>query len=174
MLLLQDTWNVSTAEQAIATINWLLKTGDRPAVDPMLQNYHSGNTAAIDTEIQRALSSNIKDMAGVKVRGEKITDSQLSALGSGLAWDIERAAFVARLAFNASYISEQDTWSTLQLCSTLAHAAYESWTDYLISYILGRSVIMSTASTSNSYKIFYKSALLIDDGSSLWNKYPRP
>ncbi len=55
-----------------------------------------------------------------------------------LAWDIARAAMVARHAVLAGCLAESEAWSYLRSAATKAQSSFESWRDYGCRYTRGR------------------------------------
>lgn len=55
-----------------------------------------------------------------------------------LAWDIARAVMVARHAFSADLISEEEAWTPIRGVALMAHANFASWEDYGRHYVNGQ------------------------------------
>ncbi|MBI5261093.1 MAG: DUF1266 domain-containing protein [Bradyrhizobium sp.] len=56
-----------------------------------------------------------------------------------LAWDIARLVMVARHAFLATYITEEEGWAYVRDAAKMAQASFGSWQDYADRYNRGRS-----------------------------------
>jgi hypothetical protein len=141
-VLLRDAWQVGDTDSANSTIEWLLTTGDRAEQDFAFQRYQAGDPGEFSGAAKKMLDKIMKAMSGVTIRGGKLQPAQLQAADSVLAWDLERAAFVARLAFNASYLTEDEAYAVLGRVRELAQAAFGDWIAYLISFMAGRSIAL--------------------------------
>ncbi|WP_213816615.1 DUF1266 domain-containing protein [Glaciihabitans sp. dw_435] len=152
--LLRSAWEVSSTEEARATIEWLLTEGDRDEHDDAFRAYQNGDPTMLPAASRKMLDTIYKGVNGATIRGGKITRDQLGSSTSILAWDLERAAFVARLAFNAGYLSEAEAWEVLARVQAVARANYSEWLAYLISFISGRSIVMANSDADEMHYIF--------------------
>ena len=55
-----------------------------------------------------------------------------------LAWDIARAVMVARHAFSADLVSEEEAWTSIRRVALMAQANFASWEDYGRHYVNGQ------------------------------------
>ena len=88
-----------------------------------------------------------------------------------LGWDLGRAVFVARLAFEAGFFNAGQAWERIQIISNKAHAAFKSSDEFAASYILGaalRSGVMTRSGHISEYVDIYK--WLRSDPESPWVK----
>lgn len=67
------------------------------------------------------------------------TESDLDKFGT-IGWDSGRLVFLARLSFDAGYITEQEAWDFIESANALARNTFNNWNDYAKSYIIGRAL----------------------------------
>lgn len=59
---------------------------------------------------------------------------------SAYAWDICRAVSLAKWCYWVGYLTETETWEYMQRASEVAVTKGENWSDYTISFLLGRTI----------------------------------
>jgi len=149
--ILAEFWNTNNREQADKLIEDLIKVGgfvltgetkseSREQVDGRLRRYAEGDKTALSGEESQMLDDITEWMIGFKWIKTRIQRSDMDNIGATLAWDIERAAFVARLAYNSGYYSEEEVWDILAKTRSLAETNFESWLEYAISFMKGISI----------------------------------
>jgi len=55
-------------------------------------------------------------------------------------WDVGRLIFIARLCFDAKYISEYEAWEYIDVAYAQAQKEFDSWEDLARSYVIGRFI----------------------------------
>ncbi|OJG98358.1 hypothetical protein RV18_GL003259 [Enterococcus termitis] len=55
-----------------------------------------------------------------------------------LAWDLERGANLARTSVGIGYFSERETYEYLRVITKTAQESFQSWKEYIVSFISGR------------------------------------
>jgi hypothetical protein len=161
---LEGYWDVAGKEEAVALIDAFFTDGDHIELDPQLEEYLTGNKSALSAERSAMLeyvSGTI--MPGYKWNKVKITGEVVDHVRTVIAWDIERAAFIARLAFNCGYIGEDEAWEVLKAARNLAELNFNSWLDYLVSFMKGRALIMSDESYKSGMDEIFANGLLLND-----------
>jgi hypothetical protein len=56
------------------------------------------------------------------------------------AWDYGRLIFIARLCFDAKYLSQAEAWTYIEQAHQLAFIEFNSWEAYAKSYVIGRAL----------------------------------
>ncbi|MDR2400461.1 MAG: DUF1266 domain-containing protein [Deferribacteraceae bacterium] len=161
---LQGFWDVKNKEEALGLIDAFLTDGNHLELDPLLEKYLAGDNRFLNAE-QTAMLKYVSEsiMVGYKWNGVKLKIGDIDSVRTTIAWDIERAAFIARLAFNCGYISEDETWDTLKATRNLAELNFKSWRDYLISFMKGRALIMTDESYMSGMDQMFANGLLLND-----------
>jgi len=153
---LQSAWDISGTEDLRTTIQVLLHEGQHLGMDPVIAEIHDiAKDGASDTDLYpllveafgeddadalRAAETSIVESVGLK--DPQLTDMHdiHCAISTLRAWDLERAAFNARMGFEAGYIDENETLAILQQSRELAESTYDSWRSYGIAFVLGRVI----------------------------------
>ena len=134
---LAERWNATDQNGVLQRMEWLMDHGSRLKLDPLLGQLGTvGGKRKTDgvaggarfEQARRALLKAGHDP-------EMIEDCQTL-----LAYDLERAAFGARLAFSAGLLDEEALWNALRHMARQARAAFDCWEQYLISMVLGHAL----------------------------------
>ena len=121
---LRRQWEITDTASAKETISDLL------AEKRSLQFRH------LLTQTSPELSKIQKQIAN----GLGIELAQVEAVKSAYAWDLCRAASLAKWCYWCQYISETEMWNILQKVSDIAKEQGENWQEYTISFLLGRTI----------------------------------
>ena len=121
---LRRQWEITDTASAKETISDLL------AQKRSLQFRH------LLTQTSPELSKIQKQIA----KGLEIELAQVEAVKSAYAWDLCRAASLAKWCYWCQYISETEMWNILQKVSDIAKEQGENWQEYTISFLLGRTI----------------------------------
>jgi len=121
---LRRQWEITDTASAKETISDLL------AQKRSLQFRH------LLTQTSPELSKIQKQIA----KGLGIELAQVEAVKSAYAWDLCRAASLAKWCYWCQYISETEMWNILQKVSDIAKEQGENWQEYTISFLLGRTI----------------------------------
>ena len=73
-------------------------------------------------------------------KGLEIELAQVEAVKSAYAWDLCRAASLAKWCYWCQYITETEMWDILQKVSEIAKEQGKNWQEYTISFLLGRTI----------------------------------
>jgi hypothetical protein len=57
-----------------------------------------------------------------------------------VGWDVGRLIFIARLCYDAKYISEQEAWEYIDAAYAQAQKTFNSWDELAKSYVIGRFI----------------------------------
>ena len=121
---LRRQWEITDTASAKETISDLL------AQKRSLQFRH------LLTQTSPELSRIQKQIA----KGLEIELAQVEAVKSAYAWDLCRAASLAKWCYWCQYITETEMWNILQKVSEIAKEQGKNWQEYTISFLLGRTI----------------------------------
>lgn len=121
---LRRQWEITDTASAKETISDLL------AEKRSLQFRH------LLTQTSPELSKIQKQIA----KGLEIELAQVEAVKSAYAWDLCRAASLAKWCYWCQYITETEMWDILQRVSEIAKEQGKNWQEYTISFLLGRTI----------------------------------
>ena len=121
---LRRQWEITDTASAKETISNLL------AEKRSLQFRH------LLTQTSPELSKIQKQIA----KGLEIELAQVEAVKSAYAWDLCRAASLAKWCYWCQYITETEMWDILQKVSEIAKEQGKNWQEYTISFLLGRTI----------------------------------
>ena len=121
---LRQQWKITDTASAKETISDLL------AEKRSLQFRH------LLTQTSPELSKIQKQIA----KGLEIELAQVEAVKSAYAWDLCRAASLAKWCYWCQYITETEMWDILQKVSDTAKEQGKNWQEYTISFLLGRTI----------------------------------
>ena len=121
---LRRQWEITDTASAKETISNLL------AEKRSLQFRH------LLTQTSPELSKIQKQIA----KGLGIELAQVEAVKSAYAWDLCRAASLAKWCYWCQYITETEMWDILQKVSDTANEQGKNWQEYTISFLLGRTI----------------------------------
>ena len=121
---LRQQWKITDTASAKETISDLL------AEKRSLQFRH------LLTQTSPELSKIQKQIAN----GLGIELAQVEAVKSAYAWDLCRAASLAKWCYWCQYITETEMWNILQKVSEIAKEQGKNWQEYTISFLLGRTI----------------------------------
>lgn len=121
---LRRQWEITDTASAKETISDLL------AQKRSLQFRH------LLTQTSPELSKIQKQIA----KGLEIELAQVEAVKSAYAWDLCRAASLAKWCYWCQYITETEMWDILQKVSDTAKEQGKNWQEYTISFLLGRTI----------------------------------
>ena len=121
---LRRQWEITDTASAKETISDLL------AEKRSLQFRH------LLTQTSPELSKIQKQIA----KGLEIELAQVEAVKSAYAWDLCRAASLAKWCYWCQYITETEMWDILQKVSEIAKEQGKNWQEYTISFLLGRTI----------------------------------
>ena len=121
---LRRQWEITDTASAKETISDLL------AEKRSLQFRH------LLTQTSPELSKIQKQIAN----GLGIEIAQVEAVKSAYAWDLCRAASLAKWCYWCQYISDTEMWNILQKVSDIAKEQGKNWQEYTISFLLGRTI----------------------------------
>ncbi|MDQ8005658.1 MAG: DUF1266 domain-containing protein [Pedobacter sp.] len=121
---LSQQWEISNAEEAKETLVNLLALKRSSEFEAFVSQPSS------DLE---KIQKNIAKGLGIEF---PVVEQTKSAYG----WDICRAVSLAKWCFWCGYLTEAETWSIMEKAAAIASQHGKSWTDYTVSFLLGRTI----------------------------------
>lgn len=121
---LRQQWEITDTASAKETIADLL------AQKRSLQFRH------LLTETSPELSKIQKQIA----KGLGIEVGEVEAVKSAYAWDLCRAASLAKWCYWCKYLTEAEMWEVLNQVAAIAKEQGKNWHEYTISFLLGRTI----------------------------------
>ena len=121
---LTQQWEISNSEEAKETLNNLLELQRSTEYESLLQQ-PSSDISKIQKSIAKGLGVDVYIVEQTK---------------SAYAWDICRAVSLAKWCYWCGYLTENETWAIMQQASEIAKRHGKNWTDYTVSFLLGRTI----------------------------------
>ena len=121
---LRQQWSVTDAASAKATLSDLLALKRSQQFRPALTQ-----TSAELSKIQKQIAKGL----GIEV-------AEVAAVQSAYAWDLCRAASLAKWCYWCKYLTEAEMWEVLNQVAAIAKEKGKNWQEYTISFLLGRTI----------------------------------
>lgn len=127
-------WGIHNEAELIDMIDWLEEQGHNASFQKMAREW----LGVSETELQRVSRRHEGDQELSKL--QLVTQHQQSLKECGVfAWDIGRAAHLARCGFYTYMISEQRCWELMDRLTALVYPRFSGWLQYGLSYTVGRA-----------------------------------
>ena len=164
--ILDQFWDITDGASARATIDHLLQHGTRESETPAFVAFKEGDANAIRPDFKEEF----KRLQAIE-KNYKLNLDDAKACRSLMGWDLERAAFLARLSQHVGYIPEAEAWQILiERIKPMAQASFKTWSEYGISFVEGRTFCYGGDAAKGALGVWL---MLIDKkDKSVWNKYP--
>jgi len=176
---LKESWDIESREEAQEHIDALISTGgwrlaggteeyedteveSRAQIDERLARYAAGDDSALSPDESEMLEEVVDEIIGYDWNKLEITSNTTDSVTTTLAWDIDRAALISRLGYNAGFFSEAETLDVLRKTRAIAASKFGSWLDYGISFMKGRAVVMCESDLSGMVDVWGSIHLLMD------------
>ncbi|WP_342316320.1 YbeU/YbeR family protein [Lysobacter sp. FW306-1B-D06B] len=132
---LANAWDVADTKTAVSRLEWLLDAGTRSEYE---ENFRKISRGAGVTELEGVRSADYVRLRHAKEQliQAGMEDAHVSHCQSMLAYDLERAAYLARIAFAVGYLDEEYTLACLRRIASLARSTFTAWENYLTSFLL--------------------------------------
>lgn len=168
-------FDIASKTSAEAILKSLIENGARSETDlqlgTTLQAWRDGDEAAVPATVRVRL-----DLAARMLETAGISRDHIEQCRSVLGYDLEIAAFAARVSHTVGYLSEEEAWSYLQKIALRAQKAYQDWTGYFVSYVLSTACL-----TERSLEEHVSAGLELlqfespfAEFRSPWQEYPLP
>lgn len=168
-----DYWGVSDKDEAFSRLEDLC---EQPFTDYISHarrslNGHTEEDADEEyTECACRHYANLMDCYDVlvksKIIGNKMDLDRYGAIG----WDAGRLVFMARLCYDAKYISEEEAWEYIDIAYEMVKERYTSWHDLVISFIIGHA--MCYGKKFNYELMKFEADTLLSNPEGPWTQMP--
>lgn len=174
--MLNSWWEVSDTSSAKNTLDFLLDNARNnvfPYVFKSYKNKEETITFSTFTDVQKKEKAyrelqHLKDTFSDLQKEGIITNSEeLERLGTD-GWELGRLVYVARMCFDAGFLSETETWNYISDAFGVAREKFSNWKDFAYSYVIGRSLWSGKDSANNG--IAYIAKYLLSEPESPWVK----
>lgn len=85
-------------------------------------------------------------------------------------WDAARLVFIARLCYDAKYISEEEAWEYIDIAYEMVKGRYNSWHEFAMSCIIGRAMFSGKGYNYGLVKLETDELLSSPEGP--WTQFP--
>lgn len=123
--MLREAWGVRSRAQLLSMLHWLLREGHRVAFELDVTTGVNTDPAMIAALARDARSEDQREYAW------RLQQANANARGVQAvrfeAWDLARAAMLARAGFSVGWLTEEEAVDTLRLIGREAQSVYESW-----------------------------------------------
>jgi hypothetical protein len=143
---LSESWDITSSETARSTLDWLLAEGHRGYFADVVAiargPKNTWNLAAQRFEEPDRVLEYVEHWAESEqeLRAAGMLTSEQDIARGISSWDFGRAINVARMAFDAGYLSRDEAWGVIERAAALAKPLFSSWDELGRSYILGRAM----------------------------------
>lgn len=165
-LWLTQHWRAEGKGQVKERLHWLLETGSRARFDALLERSVGRLNVAAGEPGQERFE---------QARRALLKAGHDPALVDGcrtvLAYDLERAAFGARLAFAAGLLDEASLWNALRHMAQRARSAFADWEQYLVSVVVGHALANQDRDAGRQ---LLRSGMVLLDGISPFAEHLSP
>jgi len=167
---LAERWQATDQGKVLQRMDWLMNHGSREKLDALLERVapHPGHARQ---GAGRAMPAARFEQARRALLKAGHDPQMLDDCRTLLAYDLERAAFGARLACSAGLLEEEKLWNALRHMARQARAAFDSWERYLISMVLGHALANEDWEAG---KRLIRSGMELLDGIAPFAEYPSP
>lgn len=155
--LLINSWGIEDRESFDETIDWLLdEEGDHNDGDQIIRVIRSGKP-------YRAYDNLVDDASR-----NGMSSQLFESCKSTIAWDIERACFLARMSAHIGYITEGEAYNIIEnrAIPVLKEQGFNSWEEYAASFMMGRTLCYGGEAHEVLFQI--KDLLYNRDEKSIW------
>jgi len=191
MNIVENWWGLNNAEEALAKLEYLDKKGfayyfptvwdafltndEEEKKQIILDSFGDGGLLPEEEVIedldkayaqQYNLTETYQELLDDEVIRKREDIKQYGVIG----WDCGRLNFLARLCYDAGYISEEQAWNYINKAYYLAKRTFTTWEDFGKSYVIGRA--MWGGADSDNSGIAEIAKHLWSDPKSPWTNMP--
>lgn len=173
-------WQIEGTQAAHGVLNFLLDEGERSAYEvlrPLLltlngkqvvERYIEENFCF--TELALYYARNLSDNVELLQKNNALSITAADLQKSILAWDMAMVVFIARLSFDAGYLTEHDAWGYIEAAYHRCKTKYSSWHEVAISYLIGEA--MHADNPRTFFCVTQKVCAALTDAGSPWKEIP--
>jgi len=150
--ILSEWWGINGRDSALETLDYLQHKGFAYYLPTVLKAFEAGSdeerkaiiieamTDQEDAEKAYDQTQNLLESVGIlKDKGWIKHQDDVERYGV-FGWDVGRLVFVARLCYEAKYISGQEAWDYIDAAYEQAQRTFNSWEELARSYVIGRFI----------------------------------
>ena len=179
--ILGEWWGIGNTEEAKCELDYLCRKGFRYYFPFVWQAFSLDDPERREEIFQRNMTSQEEyDKVTAQFRNLQETYGELLACGVVAAkedlqrygvtgWDAGRIGFLARACCEMGYITETEAWEYIGTACGLARAAFGSWKEFAMSYLIGRSLWGGKRAYNSAMK--EAADKLLSDPKSPWVRY---
>jgi hypothetical protein len=150
--ILRDWWGINERDEALDTLDYLQNkayTYYFPTVWKAFQASSNAERASIiaqnmtnQEDAEKAFEQTLNLQESVKyLKDLKIIQHVDDVEKYGVVgWDVGRLVFIARICYDAKYITEDEAWEYIDSAYRQAQQVFNSWEELAKSYIIGRFI----------------------------------
>lgn len=172
---LAETWNIANEAGTTERIEWLIKNGSREKYGDLFSQIAQGTPLSELENVPAAEYLRFQNAAGQLVQSG-VSESVVKNCRSMLAYDMERAAYILRIAVAVGYIKEDVAWNYLRRISNLSCGYFTSWQDYCSSFVLAQALFNNNPQTLEKFIRAGVGLLNVEspfeEFVSPWRRYP--
>lgn len=173
-------WQIEGTQSAHGVLDFLLNEGERTAYEVLrpllltlsgkqaLERYIRENFCFTDLALYYA--GNLSDNVGILQESNVFSVTATDLQKGILAWDMAMVVFIARLSFDAGYLTEHEAWGYIEAAYHRCKTKYFSWHEVAISYLIGEA--MHTDNPQTFFCITQKACAALTDPGSPWQEIP--
>ena len=179
--LLSDWWGIDERDEALETFDFLENKVYAYYFPTVCEAWRADtdeereeiilSAMTTDEDAEKAYEQTNNLLIAIdKMKALKLIESEADVEKIGVTgWDAGRLAFMARLCFDAGYITEAEAWRYIDAAYKMAHQRFRSWDEFAKSYVLGRFIWADDESNEFIKQIADD---LINKPHSPWKKVP--
>ena len=165
--ILKDWWGVTDRKSTFSTLDWLEKEGHRSdfiQIREKIEFFTQGDKTTYEELREELLKEYKESVIAYDFAFQHLNDLKQKSL---IAWDFARQINIARWAYSAGFISEEEAWSYMYRAGIQIQKTYSSWDEFAEHYVLGRTFWANTSSHPET-----RSAInwLLTNKTSPWKK----
>jgi hypothetical protein len=150
--ILGEWWGINGADSAIETLDYLKNKAFTYYFPTVYKASQAGSdeerksiilaamTNQEDAEKAYSQTLNLLESVDVFKKTKLIREEEEIEKSGVVGWDVGRLVFIARLCYDAKYITEQEAWEYIDAAYEQAQSAFQSWEELAKSYVIGRFV----------------------------------
>lgn len=164
--LLRNSWEISSREDLLQTLEWIDKGGHR-----QLFSLLGARVANAPPDELSKLVSKLGPENGNSVMIAHQYYGKYAAQ-SITAWDYARYINVCRWGVAAGYLTEDEAWPLVMHAAQIIQQTFSSWSEFGENYLVGREFWSShqTQIDGRDMRAIYRR--LLNDPNSVWNQNP--
>ena len=161
--ILKDGWDIKDISAGRKMLDSLLEGRHEKRFGDEFRKMKAGQPNKLDEE---SVEGYTETLEGLKEEVPSLF-APAQKCNTLVAWDLERAGYLARIYFNLGWIDEAELLDWLKKTATAIKAGFSVWEDYFVSILIGRAVAYNFDyfMIGSIYDIF-------NEGQDILKKYP--